>query len=222
MNDQTQLTDGLFKAGAHYGYSKSRRHASVAKCIFGTKNKADIIDLAKTAEQIAKVQEFLKARPEGAVVLFVGTKPEARALIKDTAEALGMPYVTNRWIGGALTNYSEVKRRIAKLVDLREKKIKGELDMYTKKERLMIDREVADMEGNFSGIVSLKKTPDIMVVIDPKKEHIAVAEAMKMGVPVLALANTDCDIRPINYPVVANDASTSSISFFMNEIKSVL
>lgn len=210
----------MFEAGAHLGYTKTRRHPSVAKHIFTTKNKVDIIDLDKTNEQLEKACAFLKElATAGKAVLFVGTKPEARNQVRDAAMALAQPYVAERWVGGLLTNGPEIKKRVAKLEDYRSKKEKNEFDMYTKKERLLIDKEMADMEKNFSGIVSMKKAPAAMLVIDPRKEHIAVTEAHKMHIPVIALGNTDCDMSTIEYPIVGNDGAQKSIAFFLSAFK---
>jgi small subunit ribosomal protein S2 len=120
-----------------------------------------------------------------------------------------------------LTNFSEIKKRIQKLVDLREEKEKGHFDKYTKKEKLLIEREMDSMSKNFQGLIGMNKAPDLIFVIDSKKENIAVTEARKMNIPVMALANTDCNINHINYPIVGNDASTTSIKFFIETIKKV-
>ncbi len=213
-------TEEMYKAGAHFGYSKSRRHPSTANYIFATKNGVDIINIEKTAEMLEKVCEQVKALAQsGKTILFVGTKAEARQATVETALALNMPYVNERWVGGALTNWPEIKKRITKLVDLRAQKEKGELDKYTKKERLLIDREMDDMTKNFQGIISITKTPDILFVIDPKKEHIAVTEAHKMKLPVIALMSTDCNLKSVEHPIVGNDASLSSIAFFLEKVK---
>ena len=220
MNTHSSQVDEMFKAGAHFGYSKARRHPSVASYVFATKNGVDIINIDKTEEQLAKVSEYVKALAKsGKSIIFVGTKPEAKQSILETALPLGMPYVTERWVGGALTNFSEIKKRINRLLELREQKEKGGLEKYTKKERLMIDREMADMTKNFDGITSIQKIPEIMFVIDPKKEHIAVTEAKQMNMKVIALLNTDCNLKLVDYSIVANDASVSSISFFTTAIK---
>lgn len=219
MSKTNATVDSMFAVGAHFGYSKTRRHPSTAKFIFTTKNRSDIIDIEKTLVQLETAKAFV-ASLAGKVILFVGTKPEARAITEAAAVKLSLPYAINRWVGGVLTNFPEIKKRIARLEDLRDKKAKGELDVYTKKERLLIDEEIADMEKNFAGIVSMKKMPDAMFVIDPKKEHIAVTEAHKMHIPVIALLNTDCDMKTVEYPILANDGSTSSIEFFVNEIVS--
>ena len=213
------IIDAMFKAGAHFGYQKSRRDASTTSFIFGTKNKVEIIDLEKTKEQLEKALEFVTSLAKaGKQILFVGGKSEAKSALKIGAEALGMPYVDGRWIGGAITNFSEIKKRITKFEDLQKQKEKGELVKYTKKERLLIDREIDNLDVMFSGIVSMKDAPKALFVIDPKKEFIAVAEAKKAGIPVIALANTDCNIKGIGFPIVANDASVSSVAFFISEI----
>jgi len=213
-------TEEMFKVGVHYGYSKSRRHPSTSPYIFTTKNGVDIINIEKTNELLEKALEAVsKFASSGKTILFVGTKPEARQQVVETALALNMPYVSERWVGGSLTNFPEIKKRILKLLDWRNQKEKGELDRYTKKERLLIDREMDDMTKNFQGLTGITKTPDAVFVIDPKKEHIAVTEARKMNLPVIAVLNTDCNLKQVDYPIVANDASVSSITFFLNKIK---
>ncbi len=213
-------TEEMFRAGVHYGYSKSRRHPSASQYVFTTKNGVDIINIEKTYELLEKALEVVsKFAASGKTILFVGTKPEARQQIVETALSLNMPYVSERWVGGALTNFPEIKKRIVKLLDLRSQKEKGELDKYTKKERLLIDREMDDMTKNFQGLTGITKTPDVVFIVDPKKEHIAVEEAKKMNLPIISLLNTDCNLKQIQYPIIANDASVSSITFFLSKIK---
>ena len=216
---ENPIIDAMFAAGAHFGYQKSRRNASISPYIFGLKNKVEIIDLEKTAEMLRTAQAFVEDLAKaGKQILFVGGKSEAASFVKMGAMSIDMPYVASRWIGGALTNAVEIKKRVAKFEDLQKQKEKGELAKYTKKERLLIDREIDNLDEMFSGIVSMRDLPKALFVIDPRKEFIAVAEAKKMGVPVIALLNTDSDIKDIDYPIVANDASTTSISLFVNEI----
>ncbi len=218
MSNQTAI-EALFKAGAHYGYSKTRRHPSTAKFVYTTKNKVDIIDIEQTALQLEAASDFVKElSSKGKTVLFVGVKPEAKEAAKAGAEKVGQPYIVERWVGGVLTNWPEIKKRIARLTDLKAKKEAGELDKYTKKERLLIDEEIAKMHKLFSGLVEMKGKPDAVFVIDPKREHIAVTEAHKLGIPVIALANTDTNIKGIQYPIVANDGSVSSISYIVDTI----
>ncbi len=209
----------MFKAGAHFGYQKSRRNASTAAYIFGAKNKVEIIDLEKTKNDLEKAKEFVTALAKaGKTILFVGGKNEARNAVKLAAESIVMPFVASRWIGGTLTNATEIKKRITKFEDLERQKEKGELVKYTKKERLLIDRQIVKLEEMFSGIIGMKELPKAIFVIDPKQEFTAVAEARKIGIPVVALLNTDCDIKEIDFPIVGNDSSVSSITFFVNEI----
>ena len=221
MNIQNSVIEEMFSNGTHYGYSKSRRHPSTSPYIFATKNGVDIINTEKTHMLFEKAMEKVTSlAAAGKSILFVGTKAEARQQIIETALALNMPYVSERWVGGALTNFPEIKKRITKLLDLRDQKEKGGLDKYTKKERLLIDREMDDMTKNFQGLTGITRTPDAMFVVDPKKEHIAVTEAHKMNLPVISLMNTDCNMKKAEFPIVANDASVSSISFFLSQIKS--
>lgn len=222
MSKQNTKIEEMFRSGVHYGYSKSRRHPSTTPYIFSTKNGVDIIDIEKTNELLEKaLEQVTKYASSGKTILFVGTKAEAKQQVIETALALGMPYVGERWVGGSLTNFPEIKKRIIKLLDLREQKEKGGLDKYTKKERLLINREMEDMTKNFQGLSTITRTPDVMFVIDPKKEKIAVEEAKKMKMPIIAVLNTDCNAKEIDFPIVANDASISSISFFLSEIKEV-
>lgn len=209
----------LFKIGAQYGYSKSRRHPSVQKFIFGTKENLEIIDLEKTNQLLESAKAYAKKLgEEGKTLLFVGGKHEAQRVVETVATRVGAPYVLGRWIGGTLTNFAEVKKRIERLDDLRTKKEKGELSKYTKKERLMIDREIAKLEEKFGGLVGMEGLPQVMFVVDPKFEHIAVKEAKQTGMKLIALANSDCNISDIDFPIVANDASRTSITFFVEEI----
>lgn len=209
----------MFKAGAHFGYSKTRRHSSVSPYIFGVKNRVEIVDLEKVDELLDKALEFVSTLArDGKQLLFIGGKNEARQALKFAAESIDMPFVDGRWIGGTLTNFSEIKKRINKLADLTQKKEKGELAKHTKKERLMIDREIENLERFFSGISSLRDLPKAIFVVDSKKENIAVAEATRMNIPVISLCGTDCDLSKVNYPIVANDSSVSSIEFFVKQI----
>lgn len=219
-NKQVQgIVDALFSVGAHFGYSKSRRHPSTKPFIFGRKNKVEIIDLEKTAELLARAKEFVGTLAiAGKPILFVGTKPEARDIVRSTALSLGLPYVALRFVGGTLTNFTEIKKRTARFEDLSQKKEKGELTMYTKKERLLLDRDMDDLQRNFGGIISMKELPKALFVVDPKEESIAIAEAKKLGIPVIALASSDCDVSAIEYPIIGNDAQAASIKLFVEEI----
>ncbi len=214
------LVKELFTVGAHFGYSRTRRHPSTAKHLFATKNKVDIIDIEQTEVMLQKATEYMKALGEkGRTVVFVGSKPEAKESTRLAAESLGLPFVTSRWVGGILTNFPEIKKRLNRLEELRAAKISGDLQKkYTKKEQLLIAREVAKMEELFSGIVALKGLPDALLIVDPKKEEIAVKEAQRLGIPTIAIMSTDCDITQVTYPILANDASRASIEFLVKHL----
>lgn len=210
----------LMEAGVHFGYSRTRRHPTVTPFLYGTKGGVDIIDLEKTAPMMEAAANFLaELGAAGKTVLFVGVKPEARNIVMELAQSLKQPYVTERWIGGMLTNFPEIKRRINKLETLREDKTNGSFEKYTKKEQLLLTREMERLNKYFNGLTGLTKMPDAVVIVDTKKEHIAIAEARKVGVPVIAIGNTDCSIRAITYPVIANDSSASSIRSVLGILK---
>lgn len=205
----------MFQAGAHYGYSKTRRHPSVSSYIYATKNKGDIINLEKTSEMLQTAAEFIKELgAKGKTVLFVGTKPEAKVTIKDAAESLNMPYVVERWIGGTLSNFTEIKKRIAELENYHKDSTEGGLDKYTKKERVVMAKKMEKLARYYTGLLGLKKAPDALFIIDAKSEHIAATEAKKSGIPVIALVNSDSNIKGIDYPIVGNDTGIPSIKFF--------
>ncbi len=211
--------EAMFSAGAHLGYNRSRRHPSVSTYIFGTKNRVELIDIEKTHELLEKAKQFVSdIAAQRGQILFITSKKEAEDIIRSAARAVDMPYVIGRWIGGTFTNYPQIRKRIERLVDLSTQREKGELAKYTKKERLMIDREITKLEKMFGGIVTMKDMPKAIFVIDPRREAITVHEAQGMGIPVIALAGSDCDISLIGYPVVANDASVKSIKYFTDEI----
>ncbi|MEI6480614.1 MAG: 30S ribosomal protein S2 [bacterium] len=223
MEPTTKINDpvieSMFKAGAHYGYTKARRHPSTKAYVYGVKNRVEIIDLEKSKANLEVVKKFIaELAKDGKQILFVSSKNEAKEAIKTHALSIGMPYVAGRWIGGTLTNWSEIRKRVDKYLDLQTQKERGELVKYTKKERLMIDRQITNLEDMFSGIVHLRSMPAALFVIDPKQEEIAVKEARQMKVPVIALSNTDCNIDDIEYPIVANDANRASIGLFVSEV----
>lgn len=214
-NNGSDLIEKMFEAGVQYGYSKSKRHPSVSSYIHTTKNRVDIIDLEKTNAMVEEVSAHIKnLGAQMKTILFVGTKPEAKEAIRTIAETLNMPYVNARWIGGTLSNFSEIKKRIAELEKYQKELTTGELEKFTKKERVVLSKKMERLEKYYTGLLGLKKTPDALFIIDPKKEHIAVAEAKTMNVPVIAILNSDSNIKVIDYPIVGNDASLLAIKFF--------
>tara|TARA_B100001989_G_scaffold242737_1_gene209787 strand:+ start:278 stop:1015 length:738 start_codon:yes stop_codon:yes gene_type:complete len=219
MSDKS-LVERLFEAGSHFGFKKSRRHPTVVPYLYTTKDGNDIFDLEKTNAALEAAKEVLKeAGSMGKTVLFVGTKDEASKLVKEAAEKTESPYVTNRWIGGMLTNFSEIKKRINRLEALLHEKENGELERkYTKKERVVIGREIDKLSFNFSGISKVTRLPEYMLVVDPRHDEIAVSEALEKGVKIISIMSSDCDASKIDYPVVANDSLQSSVSLIMEEM----
>ena len=211
--------DAMFGVGAHYGFVKSRRHPTIKPFIYGTKNRVEIFDLEKTKAQLDIAIEFVqKIAATGRQILFLGSKSEAREIVKKSADSANLPYVAGRWVGGTFTNFEVIRKRVEKLVDLTEQKEKGELNKYTKRERMLIDKEIDRLNSLFSGIISMSSLPAALFVIDSKKEAIAVAEARDKKIPVIALCGSDCDISIINYPVIANDTSIDSIDYFASAL----
>lgn len=218
INNDT-IIEQMFQAGAHYGYSKTRRHPSVSKYIYATKNKGDIINLEKTSEMLDVAKEFIKnLGAQNKVLLFVGTKPEAKVAAKNTAESINMPYVVERWIGGTLSNFTEIKKRIVELETYQKDSIGDGLDKYTKKERVVIAKKMEKLARYYTGLLGLKKIPDALFIIDAKSENIAATEARKSGIKVVSLVNSDSNIKGIDFPLVANDSGILSIKFFANAI----
>jgi small subunit ribosomal protein S2 len=214
-----QRVQDMFSVGAHYGYRRSRRHPSTTAYILGEKNNVEIFDLERTIILLDTAKTFVRnIAASGKQLLFIGGKHEAAGAVRISAERISQPYQDGRWIGGTLTNLSEIRKRVERLETLRVDRERGALGKYTKKERLMIDREIEHLEKNFKGIVSMKALPGALCIVDPRHEHTAVHEAKRLGIPMVALAGSDCDISGITYPIVANDSSRGSITLFVNEI----
>jgi len=223
LNKSNTKTDGnivdqMFEVGAHFGYERSRRHPSALPYIFGVKNKVEIFDLEKVSQKLNTALEFVKkVASEGKQILIVGGKREASKIVKDAADKMDLPYVSGRWIGGTLTNFEEIRKRVNRFVDLTNQKAKGELAKYTKKERLLIERELAKLEERFGGVVDMATKPGAVFLIDSDKEHIARDEANQMGVPVISLSGTDNNFTKVNYAIPGNDSSVKSIKFFLEQ-----
>jgi len=222
--NNSSLIERLFSVGAHFGFKKSRRHPTVAPYLYGTKEGNDIFDLEKTADLIAKATEVIKeAGLNGKTVLFVGTKTEVIDIVTKAATKVAMPYVVNRWIGGMLTNLPEIKKRILRLSELQSGTESGELERkYTKKERMVLGREATKLDHNFKGMSTMTRLPDLMVVVDPRHDHIAVKEARNMKVPVIGIMSSDCDVSLVTYPVLVNDSLKASVTTVLEELTTAL
>lgn len=209
----------LFAAGAHYAYPKARRHPSTKKFIFGTKGPVEIFDIEKTADALTRALEAVqKVAATGKKVLFVGGKREAQKAVRNLATVAGAPFVAGRWVGGTLSNFENIRKRVEKLLALSEEREQGTLTKYTKKERLLIDRQIKRLEEMFGGIKTMSQLPGMLVVIDPKHEKIAIAEATMLKIPVVALANSDCDISAITYPIPGSDANVAAITYVLEQL----
>ncbi len=214
------VIEEMYKNGAHFGYRHSKRHPSVSSYIYDIKGNNEIFDLEKTYKLFTDSYDFVKSSASlGKTILFVGGKHEAWEAIKQSAEFAGMPYAIGRWIGGTITNFNEIKKRIKHFTELKEKREVGEfVKKYTKKERILIDREIKDLEEKFGGIEGMQKIPDVVYVVDPKNEEMVVREAIKSGLPIVALASSDCNLGEIDYPIPANDSARASIEYFTKKI----
>lgn len=212
----------LFGAGAHFAQVKSRRHPTMRSFVLGAKANVEIFDLTKTDTQIAKAKDVLAALArDGKLVLVVGGKREAQDAVKAFGKRIAAPFVAGRWLGGTLSNFTEIKKRIDRLADLVEKRDNGELaKLYTKLERVLIDREIEKLTTRLSGLTTLARRPDALVVIDPRHEAHAIREAKSLGIPVIGIMSSDCNLRDAAYPIVINDASRDVLSLVVDELAS--
>ena len=209
----------LFDAGAHVGYSRTRRHPTAAKYLFGTKDAVDVFDLERTQGLLDAARAFIVGvATSGKQVLFVGGKPESASLLKTSAESVGMPYVASRWIGGTLTNFKNIRQRIDLLLTRVRDRDSGALAKYTKRERLLIDREIDELLNRFGGLVTMNDLPAALFVVDTRHENTAVREANQLNIPVVGLSSSDCNFSEVKYPIPANDTSIRSVRFVCEEM----
>lgn len=210
----------LFDTGAHFAQVKSRRHPSMKPFLVGTKGRQEIIDLVQTTEQLNAAKVVMAAlAKEGKTILFVGGKVEIAALVKKAAQEIGQPFVAARWLGGTISNWTEIKKRVDRLAELSEKDAASTLaKQHTKLELVMIDREKKRLELRLDGITTLTKRPDALLVVDTKHEKHAVKEARDAGIPVIALMSSDCNLSDAAYPIVANDTSRETVGLILSEL----
>ncbi|MEN0066281.1 MAG: 30S ribosomal protein S2 [Myxococcota bacterium] len=205
----------LLQAGVHFGHQTRRWSPKMRPYIYGAKNGIHIIDLQQTAKGLIGASRFLtQTVGHGGSVLFVGTKRAAREIVAEEAQRAQMFWVNNRWLGGTLTNWQTVKKSIERLVQLERARDEGRFDVLTKKEALGANRDIEKMNKNLGGIKGMKGLPSVLFIIDPKKEHIAVKEATTLGIPVVALCDTNCDPTGIQYVIPGNDDAIKSIRLF--------
>ena len=215
---QTDI-DTLFSAGAHFGYTRARRHPSASPFIFATRDQTDIFDLEETARRLETACEFIaELARAGGQPLFVSGKNESQDRVRQAAERIGVPFVAGRWIGGTLTNFKNIRKRIDRLQKLTAERESGALEKYTKKERLLIDREIDELTARFGGVVSLEREPAALVIVDTRAEDTAVREANQLGIPVVGLSSSDCDFSMIQYPIPGNDTSVKSVRLIVDRL----
>lgn len=206
----------MLKAGMHFGHRTSKWHPKMAPFIFGSRNGVHVIDLAKARIELKKALDYLeKSAAEGKTILLVGSKTQVKDTLKKTALEAGVPYVSEGWLGGTVTNFSIIKKAIKKYKTLSEERSGGKLEKYTKKERLEFDREIARLEKKVGGLVNLNKQPDVVFIWDIKKEDTALAEAKKKDIPVVAVCDTNVNPRGVNFIIPGNDDATKTIKLLM-------
>ena len=209
----------MIEAGAHFGHQTRRWNPKMRRFIFGERNGIYIIDLDQTLNRVETAYNFLRDLvADGGNVLFVGTKKQAQDPIREAADRCGMPYVNERWLGGMLTNFGTISLRVNKMLELERQKEIGEFDLMIKKEALLLDRELTKLQRNLGGLRSMKKAPDAIFVLDTMKEHIAITEANKLGIPVVAVVDTNVDPDSIQFPIPGNDDAIRANALFANVI----
>lgn len=213
------LAEEMLKAGVHFGHKKSSWNARMKPYIFALRNNIYIIDLEKTMEQLDKALDFIKEiNKKKGKILFIGTRPQSQNLVKETAKKCKMPYVISRWIGGLLTNFNTIRKRVEHLLDLEKRKSSGELKKYTKREQQKIDEEIEKLKKKFEGIKKLEKLPEAILVLSAKEQTSAIREARKKNIPIIALVDTDSDPSLIDYPIPSNDDAISALKFMLDKI----
>ena len=216
-------TEEMAQAGLHFGHRTSRINPKMMPYLSGVRNTVHIIDLEKTKEKFEEALKFIRQLiSENKILLMVGTKVQVKELVKEMAIECGLPYVNERWLGGAFTNFGIIKKRIEYFKDLEKKKAGGELEKYTKKERANIDEELRDLDTKFGGIKNLEKLPDAIFVLDMKKENLAVKEARMEGIKVIGITDTNVDPTFADYPIPANDDAISSVKYILDKVVEVI
>ncbi len=213
----------LLEAGVHFGHQTRRWNPKMKQFIFEARNGIHVIDLSKTAVQLQVACEFLAATvAKGGNVLFVGTKKQAQQAVKEAAEACGQMHVTERWLGGTLTNLKTVKNSLKRFDVIEKMEADGSINSYVKQEQASIRREKARLMKNLGGLRALKIQPDVMFVVDIKREHNAVAEARKLKIPIVAIVDTNCDPDLVDYPIAGNDDAIRSVRIFLGTVTAVI
>ncbi len=209
----------LLEAGCHFGHQSRRWNPKMKPYLFTERDGVHVFDLVKTKEGLDAATEYVKNLVlGGGVIVFVGSKRQAASIVKDNAKRVGVPYVTERWLGGSFTNFGEMRKRVDRLVSLKQKREAGELKSYTKKEQLLFDREIAKLERFFGGVESLARVPDAVFVVDTHKEDTAVREARRLGVKIVGIVDSNGNPQEVDYLIPANDDAVKSIELIVAEV----
>lgn len=213
----------LLDKGAHFGHQAKRWNPKMAPYLYGVQDGIHVFDLIKTKAVLEEALAFLKESSKtGKVILFVGCKKQAREKTKEVALATSSPYFIERWLGGTLTNFDQILKSIKKLIDMKAKMVGGEYSNFTKKERLLIDREIARLDRFFGGISTLTKIPDILFVVDTHKESGAVKEARSVGIKTVGIVDSNADPDLVDYPIPMNDDATKAIEYVLELVKEAI
>jgi small subunit ribosomal protein S2 len=211
----------LLEAGVHFGHQTRRWNPRMRRFIFGEREGIHIIDLLQTEELLKQATEFVtEVAAKGGVILFVGTKKQARDSVQEWAERCEMPYVNRRWLGGLLTNFNTIRKRIQRLHELRELKEGGRLDLLPTKERMSMEAELRKLEYNLGGVADMQRIPDAVIIIDLKTEEIALREAERLEIPIVSLVDTNCDPGPVSYVIPGNDDAIRSCDLIIGALGS--
>lgn len=208
--------ESMLKAGVHLGHAKSKNHPAMKPYLYGVRNTIAIIDLMKTEEKLKKAMDFMREiAARGGFVLFVGTRPGVRRVVLDIAEKTHMPYFTERWIGGTLTNYKMISKRVEHMETLEKEKESGGFDKYTKKERMKKEEEITRLKRFFDGLRKLTRMPDAVVIVDTTHDTTAVHEARKIKIPVIALCDSNANADLIDFPIPSNDHALPAVTYML-------
>ncbi|MFH1129569.1 MAG: 30S ribosomal protein S2 [Patescibacteria group bacterium] len=218
-----ELAKEMFSAGVHFGHKKGNHHPKMDPYIHGIKNNIQIINLEETMKGLEKALDFIEEIIKNSgKILFVGVRPQSQLILKETAERCKMPYVSLRWIGGLLTNFRTIRKRIDHFIGLEKKREEGELKKYTKKEQKAFDKEIDKLNKNFGGLKSLDKLPDAIFVLGVKDHLTAIREAKIKKIPVISLVDTDSNPALVDYIIPANDEAVSALQFMLNQVEKVI
>ena len=222
MNTNLSI-DEMSKAGLQFGHKKSRVHPRMKPYLFGVRNTIFIIDLEKVVDKFQAALDYMQTMvAEGKTIVIVGTKTQFKKAVKAVALETGMPYVSERWLGGTFTNFKIIKKRIDYYKELERKTAAGEFEKYTKKEQAGIQKEIKVLEKKLGGIKSMEKMPEAVFVVDMKKDKLAVKEALENGVKVVGIADVNIDPELASYSIIANDDSVSSVGYILEKVKEAI